>query len=159
MSSHLAICRVCSAYCGIEVEVENGRPVSVKGDRSDPVYRGFTCAKGRALPAQYAHPGRLLHSLERGADGVHREIPSEQAMDEIAARIASIVERHGPRSVAIYVGTHAGIHPTAGIFAVGWLLALGSRMVFTAATIDQPGKNIATAAKKGSAKRNMVDLT
>ncbi len=43
------------------------------------------------------------------------------------------------------MGTYGGIHPTASAFGVGWLLALGSHMVFTAATIDQPGKNIANA--------------
>ena len=64
---------------------------------------------------------------------------------EIAAEITSIVERHGPRSVAIYIGTQAGINPPSSNFAVSWLLALGSRMIFTAATIDQPGKSIASA--------------
>ncbi len=117
----------------------------VLGDREDPVYAGFSCPKGRSLPEQHLHPERLLHSQKRDSAGTHRPIESERAMDEISAKIAAIVERYGPRSVAVYVGTHGGIHPTASAFGVGWLLALGSRMVFTAATIDQPGKNIANA--------------
>ncbi|MBW2696943.1 MAG: molybdopterin-dependent oxidoreductase, partial [Deltaproteobacteria bacterium] len=145
MPVHPSICRFCSAYCGISVEVEAGKAVRVRGDREDPVYAGFCCPKGRALPAQHAHSERLCHSQKRIADGSHHPIDSTQAMDEISAKVASIVERHGPRSVAVYVGTYGGIHPTASAFGVGWLLALGSRMVFTAATIDQPGKNIANA--------------
>jgi len=145
MSTHPSICRFCSAYCGIEVDVEDGRPVRVRGDRRDPVYRGYSCRKGRQLPAQHGDPGRLLQPMKRGRDGFHRPIRSEQAMDEIAERISGLLERYGPRSVALYVGTYAGIHPTAAAAAVGWLLASGSRMVFTAASIDQPGKNIANA--------------
>ncbi len=144
-SIHPSICRFCPACCGILVEVEGGRAVRVTGDRDDPVYRGFTCPKGRQLPAQHAHPDRLLHPMKRAGEGSHRPIPSERALDEIAARIAAIAARHGPRSVALYVGTLAGSHPTASAAAVGWLLALGSPMVFTAATIDQPGKSIANA--------------
>jgi len=62
-----SICRFCHANCGILVEVEDGRPVRVTGDRANPAYHGFTCAKGRQLPAQHAHPERLLHSQKRAA--------------------------------------------------------------------------------------------
>ncbi len=145
MSTHPSICRLCPANCGILVEVENGRPVRIEGDREDPIFQGYTCAKGRQLPAQHAHPERLLHSMKRSDTGVHQPIESQRALEEVAEKIAVIVEQHGPRSVALYIGTLAGSHPTAGAAAVGWLLALGSRMVFTAASIDQPGKNIANA--------------
>jgi len=57
-----SICRFCHANCAILVEVEDGRPVRVTGDRANPAYHGFTCAKGRQLPALHAHPDRLLHS-------------------------------------------------------------------------------------------------
>jgi len=145
VSTHTSICRFCPANCGILVEVEEGRPVRIEGDREDPIYQGYTCAKGRQLPAQHAHPERLLHSMKRSDAGAHQPVESERALDEIAEKIAAIAERHGPRSVALYIGTLAGSHPTAAVSAVGWLLALGSRMVFTAASIDQPGKNIANA--------------
>ena len=140
-----SICRFCHANCGILVEVEDGRPVRVTGDRENPAYRGFTCAKGRRLPEQHAHPDRLLHSLRRTEGGGFEPIGSERAMDEVAERIAALLAEHGPRSVALYVGTHAGPHPLTIPFSIGWLLALGSRMIFTASTIDQPGKSVANA--------------
>jgi anaerobic selenocysteine-containing dehydrogenase len=140
-----SICRFCHAKCGILVEVEGGRALRVTGDRDNPAYHGFTCAKGRRLPEQHAHPERLLHSQRRVAKGRFEPIPSERAMDEVARRLAALVAEHGPRSVALYVGTYAGPHPATIPFAIGWLLALGSRMLFTAATIDQPGKNVANA--------------
>lgn len=144
-TTHTSICRFCHANCGILVDVEGGRPVAVRGDLENPAYRGFTCVKGRRLPEQHAHPERLLHSQKRGTDGAHTAIASETAMDEVAARLREIVDRHGPSAIALYVGTYSGPHPLSIPFSIGWLMALGSRMLFTAATIDQPGKSIANA--------------
>ena len=89
--THPSICRFCHANCGILVEVEDGRPVRVTGDPENPAYFGFTCAKGRRLPEQHAHPERLLHSQKRSGPGRFEPIASEQAMDEIAAKIGEIV--------------------------------------------------------------------
>ena len=104
-ASYHSICRFCHAACPILVDVANGLPVRIKGDLRNPVYRGFTCSRGRDLPRQHTHPDRLLHSQKRGADGRYSDISSEQAMDEIADRIQAIADEHGPRSIAIYIGT------------------------------------------------------
>lgn len=147
--THPSICRFCHANCGILVEVEDGRPVRVTGDSENPAYFGFTCAKGRHLPDQHAHPERLLHSQKRveprGAGPRFEAIPSAQAMDEIAAKIGALVAKHGPRAVALYPGTYSGPHPASIPAGVGFMLALGSKMVFTSAAIDQPGKHVANA--------------
>ena len=84
--THPSICRFCHANCGILVEVEDGVPVRVTGDPENPAYFGFTCAKGRSLPEQHAHPDRLLHSQKRQADGSYRSISAETAMDEVLAK-------------------------------------------------------------------------
>ena len=140
-----SICRFCHANCGILVEIEDGRPIRVQGDPDNPAYAGFTCAKGRQLPGQHAHPERLLHSQRRLAHGHYENITSAQAIHEIGQRIQAIVSEHGPRSVALYPGTHSGPHPASIPAAVGWMLGLGSRMVFTSSSIDQPGKHVANA--------------
>ena len=143
--THPSICRFCHANCGILVDVEAGRPTRVRGDRANPAYHGFTCAKGRSLPDQHAQPDRLLSSRKREAGGHYSEISSEKAMDEIARRVREIVDAHGPRSVALYPGTYSGPHPASIPAGVGWMLGLGSKMVFTSAAIDQPGKHVANA--------------
>lgn len=140
-----SICRFCHSACPILVDIEDGRPVRVKGDPENPVYQGYSCARGRAMPEQHAHPERLLHSQKRGEDGRFASIASERAMDEIAAQVQALVDEHGPRSVAIYIGTSSNQYVAAAAAGVGWLIANGSRMVFAAATIDQPGKHIANA--------------
>lgn len=139
------ICRFCPAHCGVLATIENGRVVKVTGDAENPLFKGYTCVKGRALPDQHANPARLLHSLARGDDGALQQIPSQRAIEEVAARIAEIVEKHGPRSVALYVGTNALPYGVSPGLAHAWLRGLGSRMFFTSNTIDQPGKQLATA--------------
>src|SRR5512137_878477 len=100
------ICRLCIAHCGVlaEIEDDNGRRkvTKVTGDPDNPLFKGYTCPKGRALPELHNHAGRLLHSQKRQPDGSHAAIASAQAAIEVAERIRSIVDKYGPRAVAFY---------------------------------------------------------
>lgn len=136
------ICRACHAQCDLIVEMADGRPGRIYGAKDNPIYAGFSCIKGRELAAYHESPSRLLHSLKREPDGAMRPIDSAQMMDEIAARVRDLVDRHGPRSVALYIGTHGYNNFPSSAFANAFFTALGSPMKFTSVTIDQPGKAI-----------------
>jgi anaerobic selenocysteine-containing dehydrogenase len=141
-----SICRFCHAGCAILVDIDDaGRPIRVRGDRDNPVYRGFTCEKGRQLPEQHRHPDRLLHSMRRGDNGAHETVSATTAMDDVAARLAAIIAEHGPRSVAVYTGTCASRNPAAKPMLMALMNAIGSPMRFDSNTIDQPGKSVAAA--------------
>ncbi len=140
-----SLCRLCTAFCPILVTVEDGRATKVAGNPRAPLYGGYTCPKGRALPAQHYGPARLLRSQRRQADGSFGAIGAEAAMDEIAERLRAIVAEHGPRSVAIYTGMGSVPYVASYGIAAGWLRALGSPMFFTAGSIDKPGILIALA--------------
>jgi len=44
MSQHPTFCRVCYHLCGAVVEVDqDGRAVSMTGDRDNPLYQGYGC--------------------------------------------------------------------------------------------------------------------
>ncbi len=143
------ICRLCLAHCGVlaTVENDNGRRkvTKVTGDRDNPMFQGYTCPKGRALPELHNHEGRLLQSMKRQGDGSHAPVASERATAEVADRIQAIIDQHGPRSVAIYVGTPCAGTPVAAGMGNAFLRAIGSRMFFTSNTIDQPGKQVSMA--------------
>ena len=69
MHTRKTFCRFCHANCAIEVDIEGERAVAVRGDVSDPLFGGYTCMKGRELPAQANHPERLRSSRRRLPDG------------------------------------------------------------------------------------------
>jgi len=143
------VCRLCIAHCGVLATVEDDagrrKVTRVTGDPDNPVFQGYTCPKGRALPELHNHDGRLLRSMKKQVNGTHAPIDSGVAAIEVAERIRAIIERHGPRAVACYVGTPNAGQPTAATMGNAFLRAIGSRMFFTSNTIDQPGKQIAMA--------------
>lgn len=140
------ICRLCQAHCGVLATVTDGRVTEVKGDPDNPLFKGYTCPKGRALPELHNSPSRLLHSQKRRVDGSFEPTSIERAMDEISARLRTIVDEHGPRSVAVYTGTSGQAYPGGANMAAALLQAIGSPMFFTPNPIDSPGKQIAASA-------------
>jgi len=147
IETRVSMCKVCPAYCPIEVTVENGKATKVVGNRASPLYGGYTCPKGRALPEAHNHPERLLHSRKRQPDGSFANIGTTQAIDEIAARLKAIIAEHGPEAVAVYPGNGTVNNPINISIAVSFLNALGTGLerFFSVQTIDQPGKVIAQA--------------
>ncbi len=118
-------CVLCAQNCGLEALVEGGRMVRVRPDRSNPRSQGYVCSKGLAVPHFAHHDDRLTHPLKR-VDGRFERVSWDQALDEIAARLRTIVETHGPRSLAFVGGGGQGCHLSAG-FGVRLLRGLGSR--------------------------------
>lgn len=137
-------CRTCNKACPVIADVEDGRLVAIHGDRSNSLYAGYSCAKGRSAANFANHPDRILHSQKRDEAGAFVSISVERAMDEIADRLASIIAEHGPRSVAVYSGTQLNNVP-AGPLISSLLAEIGSPMRFEAFTIDKPGRAIAWA--------------
>jgi len=144
-TQHASLCRLCHAACPIVVEVQDGVVLSVHGNRESPAYHGYCCSRGQASADHIRHPDRLLHSMKRQPDGSYRPIAVEKAMDEIAERLSAIIEEHGAHSLAAYCGTYSAPYPGSGLLAGGLVKMLGSPMVFSSGTIDQPGKDVANA--------------
>lgn len=148
-TSHPAICRFCAASCPMTVEMEDGRPTRATGNSESPTYHGFCCTRGQALPEVMASPQRLLHSMKRGLDGRHHPIDSQVAVREVAERLRDTLDRYGPKSVAVYFGTHSATYPASAPLCVSLMIAMQSPMIFTAMSIDQPGKDVAAALLGG----------
>ncbi len=150
IETRASFCRLCHAACPIEVDVEDGTMVTaIRGDKADPMFEGYTCIKGRNLADHHHHESRLTGHLARNRDGGFEPIASQPALDQIADRIASIVERNGPRSVATYVGTGSYQNSTTLPVATAWHDGFGSPSLYTSLTIDQPAHRSA-ALRMGS---------
>jgi anaerobic selenocysteine-containing dehydrogenase len=81
--------------------------------------------------------------MVRAADGGFAPIASEAATDEIAQRLSEIIRRHGPRAVATYGGTAAYFNAPSLPVVKAWHRGIGSPMIHSSVTIDQPSKIIA----------------
>ena len=71
------LCRVCNKGCPMIAEVRDGRLAAVRGNKDNELFQGYTCVKGRAMPAFINGPGRLLRSQRRSAAGFGRRTRRE----------------------------------------------------------------------------------
>jgi anaerobic selenocysteine-containing dehydrogenase len=101
----------CPDTCALLVSVEGGRAVAVHGDPAHPPTHGALCTKVSRYPERTYHPDRVLTPLKRvGAKGSGRFAPVswDEALDEIAARLARIAGPDLANAEAIVPYSYAG---------------------------------------------------
>jgi len=103
---HFTVCpKDCFGSCSLEVEVEKGKVVKVRGNRNSPVNQGRICVKGINYPNMVYGLERLLYPLQRigkRGEGEYKRISWEQALDVIYEKLKSLREQYGPESVLYY---------------------------------------------------------
>ncbi|KIC65333.1 molybdopterin oxidoreductase family protein [Pseudarthrobacter phenanthrenivorans] len=72
--------------------------------RDFPTNRGGLCRKGWTSPSLLNHAGRITEPLLKGADGVHRPIGWDQALDLAAAAVKDARARYGADAVGVFGG-------------------------------------------------------
>lgn len=151
MSRHRRICPLCEATCGLELTVEDGAVVEVRGDAEDVFSRGYICPKGVALGELHADPRRLRTPLVRRADGELGPASWDEAFDVIRSRLSRIITEHGAQSVGLFLG-NPNVHNLSGAFYLpAFIKALGTTQRFSASTVDQMPKQVACALMYGTA--------
>lgn len=102
-----SFCRVCGSGCGILVDIERvdgvERAVRVTGDPTHPLTAGYTCSKGRALPSVTHSERRLLEPTIR-MDGDLVPVTWDRALDDLAARLQTVITESGPAAVGVFLG-------------------------------------------------------
>ena len=150
-AEHRTYCRICAAGCGVVVTVDDERVVKVRGDVEHPVSRGYTCAKGRGIPEWHHATTRLDHPRLDG-----RQVSWDEVLDDLGARIASVVEESGPDAVALYLATGFAYDAAGQVASFMWHGGLGSTSVYTAATVDNAPALVAAEMVTGNGMLNPV---
>ena len=142
VSTRLHTCVLCEAVCGIVLETDGGRILSVRGDRQDPFSAGHVCPKAAALVDVVADPDRVRTPLRRVGDRFE-PVSWDAALGEAAERIADVQRRHGRSAVALYLGNPT-VHSHSALLAVPhFSRLLGTRSRFSATSVDQLPQQLA----------------
>ena len=136
--SHTAYrtCTLCEATCGLAMEVEGDRILSVRGDDDDVFSRGYVCPKGIAIADVHHDPDRLRTPVRRRGDGSFEPVGWDLALDLVATRLRDVRARHGGDAVGFYWGNPTGNNHGALLLLDAFTKALGTRNRFSAGSQD-----------------------
>ena len=148
-TTHYRTCPLCEATCGLEVVVDDGRAVRIRGDRDDVFSKGFLCPKGSTLKQLDEDPDRLRTPLIK-RDGVHVEATWEEAFAEVERRLVPILQAD-KQSVAIYIGNPTAHNLGAMTYNAPLIRSLGTTNRFSASTVDQMPKQVSAGLMFGTA--------
>ena len=136
---HQTACMLCSINCGVEIKLDGRRFARVRGDKTHPASRGYTCEKALRLDHYQNGEDRIASPLRRRDDGSHEEIDWDTAINEIAARLSTVRDAHGGESIFYYGGGSQANHLGGG-FASATRKALGSRFMSNALAQEKTGE-------------------
>jgi len=148
-------CPLCEATCGLEIELRDGAVRRIRGDRDDVFSKGFICPKGSTLKQLHEDPDRLRTPLvRRGVDDdgapVFEEVGWGEALAVVAEKVGAVRAAHGNDAVGLYLGN-------PNVHNLGWnthsrafIKALGARSIFSASTVDQMPRHVASGYLYGS---------
>ena len=147
-------CPLCEAGCGLEITVRTSDDGSeavqrIRGDRDDVFSHGFICPKGSTLKQLHDDPDRLRRPLIR-RDGRHVEATWPEAWAAIEQGLGATIARHGRESIGIYVGNPTAHSLSGMLYSRALLVGVGTRQRFSASTVDQMPRQVASGYVFGS---------
>jgi len=109
----------CPDTCAMIFSIEDGKVVSVQGNKEHPMTRGGLCVKLKDYEKRHYHPDRLLHPMRRaGAKGSKQfeRITWDEALDEISTKWKSIIKEYGAQAIVpySYLGHQGLVHGLNG---------------------------------------------
>jgi len=129
-------CNICEALCGLAIEVEDNKIVSIKGDEKDVFSRGHICPKAYALKDVHEDPDRLRYPL-RKINGDWVRVSWEEAIDYAAERMVSLQEQYGSNTIGIYQGNPTVHNVGSLLFSGGLVRSLKTKNRYSATSLDQ----------------------
>jgi anaerobic selenocysteine-containing dehydrogenase len=97
-----SLCPYCGVGCGLIASTDGRTVLKVKGDPHHPANHGKLCPKGGTVHQTLNVPTRLTTAFIRSAQHVTPASP-HAAIRDVSERLSSILARHGPESIALYL--------------------------------------------------------
>jgi len=142
-------CPLCEAGCGLAVTVVDDEVTHIRGDMQDVFSKGFICPKGSTLKQLHYDADRLRHPLIK-RNGVHVQATWDEAWAAVDVGLNGVITKHGRESIGTYLG-NPGAHGLSSMtFNSVFLKSLGSRQIYSASSVDQVPKQVASGYLFGS---------
>ncbi len=134
-------CNYCSWGCTIKLESKKGQVIRIEADEGYDVgiNEGNLCAKGR-LGHGIIHNGERIESPLMNVGGSYQEVTWEEALQTIADRMQTTVNRCGPDSLA-GIGSEKLTNEESYLFQKLFRSLLGSNQVTNLANLRAPYLN------------------
>ena len=133
---HYRACNLCEAMCGVKIEFEGTKVLSIRGDEDDPFSKGHICPKATALQALYEDPDRLRQPMRRVGDQ-WQKLSWDDALDAAASGLHQVQQRHGTHAVGLYLGNPTVHNTGAVLFVSQFARALKTKHRYSATSVDQ----------------------
>ncbi len=136
VKKHHRTCTLCEAMCGIVVEYQGDKIISIAGDEKDQHSFGHICPKGYALQDLHNDPDRIKTPKKRIGDQ-WIDMDWDEALEEVAQRLAATQEKYGNDSVAGYWGNPSSHNIECNLTIGPIRRALRSKNYYSASSLDQ----------------------
>src|SRR3989338_1027819 len=90
-------CQGCTQWCAIQIFVQDGRAVSVRGNPLSKTNHGFVCPRAHLIPQQTYDPDRIKVPMKRtnplkgrGVDPKFVPITWDEALDTVAEKMMEL---------------------------------------------------------------------
>ena len=140
-------CQGCTQWCAIQIFVQDGRAVRVRGNPLSITNHGYVCPRGHLIPQQTYDPDRIKVPMKRtnprkgrGIDPKFVPITWDEALDTVAEKmmelrrnneahkLAYIRGRYSPTSTNLLYGTLPKIFGTTNYFSHSAICAEAEKM-------------------------------
>ncbi|MEK9580355.1 MAG: molybdopterin-dependent oxidoreductase, partial [Acidimicrobiaceae bacterium] len=130
-------------------------------DQDDVFSKGFICPKGSTLKQLYEDPDRLRKPVvRRGFDDngapIFEEVEWDEAFAVVGEKFAAVKAEHGNEAIGVYLGNPNAHNLAWNTHARAFLQAIGSRSMFSASTVDQMPRHVASGYLYGNGMRMPV---
>ena len=107
-------CQGCTQWCAIQVFVQEGRAVRVRGNPLSRTNNGYVCPRGHMIPQQTYDPDRIKVPMKRtnplkgrGVDPMFVPITWDEALELVAEKMMELRRAKEPQKLAYIRGRYS----------------------------------------------------
>ena len=140
-------CQGCTQWCAVQIFVQNGRAVRVRGNPLSKTNHGYCCPRGHMIPQQVYDPDRIKVPMKRtnpakgrGVDPKFVPISWDEALDTVAEKMMELRRaneghkfmymrgRYSSTSTDLLYGTLPKVYGTGNYFSHSAICAEAEKM-------------------------------